>query len=42
MSGGRGLRRPRASLGSTASGEEEPLASADGTSCPSTGLNTNS
>ena len=30
MSGGRGLRRPK--LGSSASGEEELLATADGTS----------
>ena len=32
MSGGRGLRRPRPKVGSSASGEEERLATADGTS----------
>ena len=42
MFGGRGLRRPRPKLGSSASGEEELLANADRTSWPSTGWNTNS
>ena len=31
MSGDRGLRRPRSKLGCSASGEEECLATADGT-----------